>query len=124
MRLWITAAGLASAAVLCAMAVAQPTAEIVRKKVHTGEEFSVKLESNPTTGYSWRMALSPDPGVVQSAGDRYVAPNTEMMGAPGQEIWTFRAVGEGSTRIVLEYVRPWEKDVPPARTHEMIVVVR
>ena len=39
-----------------------------------------------------------------------------MVGAPGEELWTFTAVAEGETEIVLEYVRPWETDEAPEET--------
>lgn len=38
------------------------------------------------------------------------------IGAGGNEVWIFEAAGSGKTEIILKYVRPWEKNVPPAKT--------
>jgi inhibitor of cysteine peptidase len=45
-------------------------------------------------------------------------------GAGGTELWTFKAVGAGKTTIALNYARPWEKDIPPAKSETFTVDVR
>jgi hypothetical protein len=45
------------------------------------------------------------------------------LGVPGQQLFRFHAVGEGTTTIGLQYVRPWETDVPPATTSDFTVNV-
>ncbi len=85
-------------------------------EVKRGEQFSLALDSNQTTGYHWRLAKPLDEGVLKLAGVEYKTPQSKLLGAGGKEIWTFQAVGRGVTSIHLEYVRPWEKGVPPART--------
>ncbi len=82
--------------------------------VNNGDEFAIMLDSNPTTGYSWAVAGQPDAGVVDVEGSDFVDPDTELIGAPGKDLWTFKAVGKGSTSITLNYGRPWEQDQPPA----------
>ncbi len=77
-------------------------------------EFSVTLPSNPTTGYHWELAAPLAEGIVKLMDSTYQAPATGLLGAGGEEIWTFKAVGRGETVIELKYVRPWEKDVAPA----------
>ena len=42
-----------------------------------------------------------------------MAPETEMVGAGGQEVWTFKAIEPGETTIDMEYVRPWETGIEP-----------
>jgi predicted secreted protein len=44
--------------------------------------------------------------VLELVDSTYVEPETELVGAGGEEVWTFRAVGEGSTRLELDYVGP------------------
>ena len=43
----------------------------------------------------------------------YVAPETEMVGAGGKEVWTFKGVRPGETTVGLEYVRAWETGGEP-----------
>jgi predicted secreted protein len=47
-----------------------------------------------------------------------------MVGAPGKEVWTFKAVKSGKTTINFKYVRPWEKDKAPTKTTSFQVVIK
>lgn len=82
-------------------------------KVKNGETFKVSLESNPSTGYSWRM-LS-DTGPVELA----TTPNTvparpadatpPIVGAPGEQVFVFKATTAGQqVMLVFTYGRAWE----------------
>ncbi|HNS14822.1 MAG TPA: protease inhibitor I42 family protein [Syntrophorhabdaceae bacterium] len=89
-----------------------------------GDEFVLTLESNPSTGYLWRLAVKPDENTVKLVSSEYrAAPDTNRVGAGGNEVWTFLATGKGKAEIGLIYVRPWEKDKPPARTARVIIIV-
>ena len=92
--------------------------------VAVGQEFTLTLASNPTTGYHWELAAPPADAIVQLVASEYKAPETQLLGTGGQEIWTFRAVGQGQTVIELKYVRPWEKDAAPIKTASYKVIVR
>jgi inhibitor of cysteine peptidase len=94
-----------------------------RVSVRAGERFAVRLDANPTTGFRWRLATRPDPAVAAPAGSDYTPDAGGLVGSGGTETWRFDAVAPGRTRIVLEYVRPWEHDQPPARTHTVDVTV-
>jgi inhibitor of cysteine peptidase len=93
-------------------------------EVALGQEFAITLASNATTGYHWELVAPLDETVVKLISSEYKTPDTKALGAPGQEIWTFRAVGKGNTVIGLKYVRPWEKDVAPVETASHVVTVR
>jgi inhibitor of cysteine peptidase len=69
------------------------------------DEVVITLESNVTTGFAWTLARGLDPSVLELVDSTYVEPETELVGAGGEEIWTFRAVGEGSTELELSYER-------------------
>lgn len=88
-----------------------------------GENFTITLESNPTTGYSWQLAKPLDEKIVKLVGSEYVPSKTDLVGAGGEENWTFLAVKKGTTRISLKYVRPWEKDKPPVEEKTFLVKV-
>jgi predicted secreted protein len=93
-------------------------------RVHAGETFALRLESNASTGYSWRLARPPDSAIVQPAGSRYLAPDAgQPPGTPGSEVWTFRAAGTGHATIELEYVRPWETPAQAASVATFEVIV-
>jgi predicted secreted protein len=94
-----------------------------RFEVAVGQEFTITLASNATTGYHWELTAPPDETVVKLVTNAYKSPETRALGAGGQEIWTFRAMGPGQTVINLKYVRPWEKDVAPVKTASYVVNV-
>jgi len=83
----------------------------------------ITLDSNVTTGYSWK--LSPlTIGAVEKTKQEYIAPQSQMVGAGGREVWTFTTRTAGRVPLRLEYIRPWEKDVAPARMFEITLDVR
>lgn len=73
--------------------------------------FVVKLASNPTTGYQWKVT-DYNKKCLRVKESHYLAPKRQMMGAGGQMIFTFQNLnGKGacaSTPILFTYARPWE----------------
>jgi inhibitor of cysteine peptidase len=92
--------------------------------VEEGKEFTVRLNSNRTTGYQWRPAESLDERVVKVVRSEYVPYDTSAVGGGGEEVWTFLATGKGDTEIAMEYVRPWEKGQSEMKTATIKVSVR
>ena len=96
--------------------------------VAKGEEFTIILDSNPTTGYSWRLAQPLDGKILALVGSEYLQPTpsgkTPIVGAGGKDLWVFKALAQGNAEISLEYVRAWEKESRPAQTAAFKVVVR
>ena len=80
-----------------------------------GVPFSITLDSNPTTGYSWDLATPLDPNVVDLLQHTYQRSGGSRPGAGGTEIWTFDPLCAGFTTIVLRYRRPWEPNDPNDR---------
>ncbi len=90
-----------------------------------GDQFTVSLESNPTTGYSWQLAKPVDEKVVTLVGSKYERMGQkDVVGAGGREHWTFKATAAGKTCVEMKYVRSWEKDVPPVRVATIVVEVK
>ncbi len=95
-------------------------------EVNAGDSFKVTLCSNPTTGFEWsESAQIGDQTVMEQVKHRFAAPkNKQLAGAAGQEIWTFRALKEGTTTISMEYSQPWEGGTKVEWTFELTVVVK
>lgn len=89
-----------------------------------GKEFTVKLDSNRATGYQWRPAAPLDERILKLSRSEYVPLETGVIGAGGEESWTFSAVGKGEAEVVMEYVRPWEKGQAAVKTATVKVTVR
>jgi inhibitor of cysteine peptidase len=93
--------------------------------VVAGNTFTVTLCSNATTGFQWsESAQISDQTVVQQTGHELMPPeNTSLMGAPGKEIWTFKALKKGTSTITMEYSRPWEGGEKGVWTFNLTVAV-
>ena len=91
--------------------------------VRAGDQFTLTLPSNATTGFQWRLAEGFNAAVVKSFGSEYAAPSDGLVGQGGTETWTFKALARGKTTLALEYARPWEKGIPPAKRQTFKVVV-
>jgi inhibitor of cysteine peptidase len=95
--------------------------------IEAGQKLIVSLQSNPSTGYSWFVSQV-DSGLLRQTSGRSVRKKSktpkQMVGAPGREVFTFSAEAAGITPLEMEYRRPWEKNVAPARTFSVQVIVR
>ncbi len=91
-------------------------------KVKAGQIFTIRMESNPTTGYSWQLSKTLDDQIILVT-NAFIPPDSKLMGTGGHEVWTFEAIGEGQVEISMKYVRPWEKD-QPIRTNVFTVIVK
>ncbi len=90
-----------------------------------GDTFTIRLDSNPTTGYLWQFGTPPyDESVMILRGDKYILPQEQFSGAPGNRSLTFLAEGSGRTGLRLIYVRPWEKNRAPAQEFNLMVIVK
>jgi inhibitor of cysteine peptidase len=87
------------------------------------QDFVITLDSNPSTGYSWRLAR-PLPSMLKLQGKRYIPDKPQKIGSGGTEIWTFEPVRSGKVTIMFEYIRPWEKESQPVRRRSFSIVVK
>jgi inhibitor of cysteine peptidase len=71
-----------------------------------GEEFNVRLEENPTTGYSWNMTASDG---LERVGDEYIPsnPSGQIAGSGGIHSFSYMAIAPGLQSLHGEYRRPW-----------------
>jgi inhibitor of cysteine peptidase len=127
LSLWLTACAPApgtSVKVSCDDFSNQPNI-IKQLSVAAGSTFTVTLCSNATTGYKWSEAAQiSDPTVVQQTGHEFVSPeNTGIVGAPGNEVWTFKALKKGSSTITMDYSRPWAGGEKGTWTFNLAVMV-
>lgn len=93
------------------MQVARLTASASKKTLvlEKGGLIALKLDANPSTGYSWAMSCaSPN---VQKVGSSFTIPRAEeeRVGTPGVEIMFLNVQQPGTYNIKMEYKRPWEK---------------
>jgi predicted secreted protein len=93
-------------------------------KANIGEEFTVTLESNKTTGYEWQLAEPLDKDILLFVNSKYITNESNLIGSGGKEIWIFKALKAGKAAISFRYVRPWEKNIPPAKEETFSVIIK
>ena len=81
--------------------------------VGVGDEFTVNLCSNASTGFRWiEMPDVSNPGVLRQVSHEFIGPSEKAdpppPGTPGSQIWTFKALEEGTSTLSFEYSRNWE----------------
>jgi predicted secreted protein len=91
-------------------------------EVEVGDKIRVELCSNPSTGFEWTYETSVE-GVIQKEDYDFEAPEEDMPGAAGKDVWTFEAVEKGTTEIRMEYSQPWEGGLKAEWTYTLTVTV-
>ena len=89
-----------------------------------GDSLVVTLDSNPSTGFSWSISAISNEAAIDDVSNEFKGADTGMMGAGGQEVWTFEALDKGTSTIEMQYSRSWETEVEPAGTFNITVVVK
>ena len=80
-----------------------------------GQQITITLKGNPTTGYLWSVAGFSSNAVEQVGEVEYRRDEAgkHRVGSGGVFAVTFQAARPGKSTVRLEYRRPWEKDVDP-----------
>ena len=90
----------------------------------TGEKFAIGLDSNWTTGYSWKLVGRKTAEKLKLLDSRYQPAGKAPPGAGGKEIWIFQAVEAGKVTLSLEYIRRWGKDRSPLQSKSFMLILR
>jgi len=71
-----------------------------------GETFNIRLQENPTTGYSWNLSI---PDGLRISLDEYIPSSSggQMVGTGGIHSFYLRATKQGEQKVTGEYRRPW-----------------
>jgi len=75
--------------------------------VHQGDQITLKLPENPTTGYQWNLTTTQglnQTGSLYAPADRTGA----LVGSGGTHIWEIAVTGTGVQKISGIYKRSWE----------------
>lgn len=72
-----------------------------------GDEFTIILEGNPTTGYEWTWTIN-DKNHVELLDETYDSASS-LIGAGGKYSFKFKVLSEGVSTIDFEYGRSFDK---------------
>jgi predicted secreted protein len=74
-----------------------------------GEKITIKLNENPTTGYTW-VVKHLDTQNLELIDSVYKIKHNEI-GAAGTRIFNFNVTNSGDSILTLQLKNQWEKDV-------------
>lgn len=90
--------------------------------INPGDSLIIVLDSNPSTGYDWKVKPVENPVLALESEPVFKA-NSDKLGTPGRTSLTLKTVASGSQVITLLYQRSFEKDAQPAKTFTINVTV-
>lgn len=94
-------------------------------EVFINKEFTISLNSNPSTGYSWQWVNNTTTAVGKVVGEEFVASNnSNLVGSAGVQKFKFKAIKRGRQVFMFHYIRPWEKGAQPAEKSAFEVEVK
>ena len=92
-------------------------------EVAAGNEFKIIIESNPSTGYHWELIGNLDDRLIQFVSKEYRASEPVLMGSGGKDVWVFKALAAGETKIVLGHYPPAQGE-PAGQEVTFTIVVK
>jgi predicted secreted protein len=90
-------------------------------EVTAGQEFTITIRTNTGSGYHWELAEELDPKVVEYVWKDFVPLQPDTPNSTGKDIWRFKAVAPGETRIVLGYYIGMTEDSAGMATFNVVV---
>ena len=97
--------------------------------VNSGEEITIKLCSNPSTGFQW--SETPEishPDVLSQDSHDFIIEGKNGTplppGTPGQQVWTFTAKTPGQSQLNFDYSRNWEGGEKGVWTYTLDITVK
>jgi inhibitor of cysteine peptidase len=100
-------------------------AGVKKMNVILGKEFTISLESNPSTGYTWEANYNADMLKLKEKRFEPASPQgpaaTPLPGSAGKDVFTFIPIKSGQTTVKMFYQRQWEKS--PVQEELFTVIV-
>jgi len=90
-------------------------------EVKVGEEFTIELEANWSTGYSWHWTNNSQITLVDTVAREYYQRDSELTGSPGMESWRFIALTPGEDVIQFGYISPGSESSAPVESRSFTV---
>lgn len=84
--------------------------------------YTIELDSNPTTGYTWIYEVDNE-NIVENVKDEYIQNDVsdDTVGAGGKQHFEFIGVNEGEVKLTFKYKRSWEDEVADQKVYNLNV---
>jgi predicted secreted protein len=86
-----------------------------------GADFTITLRTNPPSGYHWELAEALDPQVIEFVWKDFIPNQKGATDSSGRDIWRFKALAPGETKIVLGYYMGMTEDAAEILTFTVVV---
>jgi predicted secreted protein len=86
-----------------------------------GDDFTITVRTNPASGYHWELAEELDTQTVDYVWKDFVPSQPDLPNSSGRDVWRFKAVAPGETRIVLGYYMGMTADTAEMLTFTVVV---
>jgi inhibitor of cysteine peptidase len=88
--------------------------------IPVGERVLVRLNENPTTGYTWNATASRGLAIIS---DTYTAPDSALMGAAGYHEWLLSPKTVDTYTFKTVSLRPWDGATATDDTFSLVILV-
>lgn len=107
----VVAAVVVGVAIPAAARAASPQQVVLR----VGDEMTMSMRGNPTTGFTWRIK-SVNRSILKPLGSKYVPAKHPpgVTGTGGTFFFRFRALAHGHTLVRFVHSRPFAPHEPPS----------
>lgn len=96
-------------------------------------KISTTVYDNPTTGYSWEFEVTGDKDVIaytfldkpsEIKPEDKISKEPMICGEGAEKLLTIKGIKPGRAKLKMSLVRPWEKDLEPAKIMEFEILVK
>jgi inhibitor of cysteine peptidase len=91
--------------------------------VAKGNTLTVRLLGQGGTGYGWELKSYDRVQLSFLGGPATESDGDALLGGSTYEVFRFRAQNAGTSDLEIQYLRPWEKETPPAKVYRLTVHV-
>jgi predicted secreted protein len=92
-------------------------------KITKGTDLVIKLEGQPSTGFTWLVAKNNAEVLTYSGKPEIEKPKAPVIGGKVKMGFRFATKATGVSEVELNYLRPFEKDKKPDKTFKVKVEV-
>ncbi len=75
--------------------------------VDMDQKVLLRLPENPSTGYTWSIEATEG---IQVQNSRFLPSSAQMIGTPGQHLWTLKPLRPGDLSVRAKLWHEWEGD--------------
>ena len=87
-----------------------------------GQTLKVELPANASSGNTWRKIMYNDSIIVKSGKPNYMLAD-DRIGSPGVYYYRFKTIGQGKTKLIMEYGNKYDDDKKALKTFEITLIV-